>query len=158
MINVLGFDCSSKTVHMVELSPDGQIVRMEKWASGSKDAEIRFDEILDQFEDWFDGQVAYFIPEKLAVVIENAIYVQNIKATNYINHVIAGVKRHMHKREIQRFGIDNRVWKKDVLGNGNASKENILQFAKTKWGDVFPEQDFADAACIAFWGVKRFGK
>ena len=30
-------------------------------------------------------------------------------------------------------------------------KPDIMKFAQEKWGDVFVEQDFADAACIALW-------
>jgi hypothetical protein len=26
-----------------------------------------------------------------------------------------------------------------------------MEFAEKKWGKIFPEQDFADAACIALW-------
>ena len=26
-----------------------------------------------------------------------------------------------------------------------------MKFAQEMWGDVFVEQDFADAACIALW-------
>ena len=38
-----------------------------------------------------------------------------------------------------------------MLGNGNSKKEDIAKFAKTKWPKVpFEEQDFMDAACIAF--------
>ena len=30
-----------------------------------------------------------------------------------------------------------------------------MTHAIEKWGDEFPEQDFADAACIAAWKVKK---
>ena len=31
-----------------------------------------------------------------------------------------------------------------------------MEFAVEKWGDIFTEQDYADAACIALWGIKNF--
>tara|TARA_Y100000310_G_C20308095_1_gene634925 strand:- start:512 stop:685 length:174 start_codon:yes stop_codon:yes gene_type:complete len=52
--------------------------------------------------------------------------------------------------------VDNRHWKKIVLGKGNLNKKAIKDFAVVKWGDVFPEQDYADAACIALWNKRRF--
>ena len=44
---------------------------------------------------------------------------------------------------------------KFVVGKGNASKLEIKQYAIDKWGDRFPEQDYADAACIALWNKRR---
>ena len=46
-------------------------------------------------------------------------------------------------------------WKKVIVGSGNASKKDIMAFASDKWGDIFPEQDYADAACIALWAKRR---
>jgi Holliday junction resolvasome RuvABC endonuclease subunit len=49
--------------------------------------------------------------------------------------------------------VDNKQWKRDVCGNGNANKDLI-----TKWlADQHPEwklddQDQRDAACIALYG------
>ena len=54
--------------------------------------------------------------------------------------------------------VDNKSWKKDVVGNGNSSKEQILSFAKAKWGDIFKTQDEADASCLAFYGYRRLEK
>ena len=52
--------------------------------------------------------------------------------------------------------VDNNTWKKDVVGKGNVKKDEIKRFAEEKWGDKFPEQDYADAACIALWNKRRF--
>jgi Holliday junction resolvasome RuvABC endonuclease subunit len=53
--------------------------------------------------------------------------------------------------------VDNRKWKKVIIGKGNASKSEIMDFSISQWGDLFPEQDYADAACIALWR-KRDGR
>ena len=53
--------------------------------------------------------------------------------------------------------MDNNTWKRQVLGRGNAKKSDIMKFAVDLWGDRFPEQDYADAACIALWG-KRYAR
>ena len=51
--------------------------------------------------------------------------------------------------------VDNTKWKKDIVGKGNASKKEIKEYAIEKWGEIFPEQDFADAACIALWAKQE---
>ena len=48
--------------------------------------------------------------------------------------------------------IQNKSLKKYVLERGNASKQDIFNFSNIFWGNVFVEQDHADAACIALWG------
>ena len=88
-------------------------------------------------------------------VIENGIYIQNIKATNGIVQVI-GMVKYLCSKHCDILGIDNRSWKKDIVGSGNSSKEQIAAFAKTRWGESLPdEQDFKDAACICFYGLRR---
>ena len=89
--------------------------------------------------------------------IETAIFIQNPKATISIANVIGAIwgvllSRNMRANQVKL--IDNRQWKKVIVGKGNASKLEIKQFAIDKWGDKFPEQDYADAACIALW-IKR---
>ena len=59
-------------------------------------------------------------------------------------------------RDIPIFEYSPKKIKKSITGNGNASKQDIMKFAVEKWGDVFEEQDFADAACIALWGIQNF--
>ena len=49
---------------------------------------------------------------------------------------------------------DNRHWKKHIIGKGNCNKTSIKEFTVDKWGDIFSEQDWCDASCIALW-IKR---
>lgn len=156
-IFTLGFDCSSKAVHMVQLDlKTGKIRRMMKWSNVSADPETRFNQILDDMARWFNTSLDGTAQQYIAI-IENPIFIQNPKTSSLITHMVAGVKRFLHEYGIVYFPIDNRSWKKSCLGNGAASKEQILQFAETKWGKVFEEQDWADAAAIAYWGIQRFG-
>ena len=39
----------------------------------------------------------------------------------------------------------------EVVGMGNASKEDIMKYATKHFSSQFVEQDWADAACIAEW-------
>ena len=148
---IAGFDCSSKAVHLSLIDEDENVTGLEKFESGDKDYETRFYEILDKFEA-YSG-----IIDISTAAIESAIYIQNAKATIAIASVVAGVKLQLHRSGTPFASVDNRAWKKVIIGKGNASKSDIMAFAITKWGDQFPEQDYADAACIALWR-KRNGR
>ena len=148
---IAGFDCSSKAVHLSLIDEDENFVGLEKFESKDKDYETRFYEMLDKFEA-YSG-----IIDISTAAIESAIYIQNAKATIAIASVVAGVKLQLHRSGTPFASVDNRAWKKVIIGKGNASKSDIMAFAITKWGDQFPEQDYADAACIALWR-KRNGR
>ena len=93
--------------------------------------------------------------EKVVVAIEQAIFIQNPKTTVEIANVIGCVRMACYMRSFDVVMVDNRKWKKEILGRGNAKKQEIMEYAVERWGKVFPEQDFADAACIAAWAVKE---
>ena len=146
-----GIDCSTKAVHLALMDDDEQIVELKKYGSKGKLAEDRFYEILDQV------YVDLSIIDISTAAIESAIYIQNAKATIAIASVVAGVKYGLHRGGISFAAVDNNTWKREVLGRGNAKKSDIMKFAVDLWGDRFPEQDYADAACIALWG-KRYAR
>ena len=145
---IAGFDCSSKAIHLSLIDEDENVTGLEKFESGDKDYETRFYEILDKFEA-YSG-----IIDISTAAIESAIYIQNAKATIAIASVVAGVKLQLHRSGTPFASVDNKVWKKIIVGKGNAKKSDIMAFAISKWGEVFPEQDYADAACIALWRKK----
>jgi len=152
----IGIDCSSRSIHFVVLDVDEKIILMDKCVDSSKDIEARFNNVCTQFSDYITKQSDLFLDSM--ATIENPVMIQNVKATIMITNVIAGVKRELFRNDIPYWAIDNKSWKKDVLGNGAASKEEILKFAEMKWGKVFTEQDYADSACIALWGLVKFGR
>ena len=135
-MRTLGIDTSSKAIHMVLLGENEEVLQQVKCSSKKKLAEDRFYEIVDEFY----AQLS-IIPIDTAG-IESAIYIQNATAT---------CKYALYRSGIPFSAVDNNTWKKKVIGKGNAKKPDILEFAENKWGKIFPEQDFADAACIALW-------
>ena len=151
-----GFDCSTKAIHAVLLGEDAQILQQQKWASTKATYMERFLEITANF--WAENSRIKLILNKsnqALAAIEAAIYIQNPKATIAIASV-AGLARFacfVHGFECEF--VDNTKWKRDVVGKGNCSKQDIKAFATNKWGDIFKEQDYADAACIALWKKKE---
>ena len=146
----LGLDCSSRAIHAVWIDEDERVIAMLKWRSGDSEFESRFLEICLQFSKDLS---------KIKVItnaaVEAAIFIQNPKSTMEIASVVGGVLLACATNKIGCVSVDNRHWKKHVLGKGNSNKKDIKDFAVDKWGDIFVEQDWADAACIALWRKRR---
>ena len=150
-MNYLGLDCSSLAVHGAIVNDKEELVSIHKWGSKLKTFDSRFPEIIKEFSKELSkiNQVEF-------ASIEAAIFIQNPKTTIAIANVIGAAWAFLLEQSINTAIIDNRSWKKTIIGKGNSSKDDFKQFAIEKWGDKFPEQDYADAACIALWNKRRF--
>jgi Holliday junction resolvasome RuvABC endonuclease subunit len=146
----LGLDCSSKAVHGIVIDDSEKIVFQLKSEGKGSDFDTRFSEIFMNFSEDLSK-----IDIISGAAIEAAIYIQNPRTTLAIAYVVGGVRVVLQEHSIPHALVDNRSWKKDVVGRGNVKKVDIKNFAIEKWGDVFKEQDFADAACIALWYKRR---
>ena len=151
----IGFDCSSKAIHCVILDSDFNLVVQKKWGSKKKLFDNRFPEFANNFYEDLSKIIIHTGKEKILVAIEQAIFIQNPKTTVEIANVIGCVRAVCYVKGFDVTMVDNRRWKKSVVGKGNAKKPEILSYAIERWGDVFVEQDFADAACIAAWRIKE---
>ena len=84
------------------------------------------------------------------VAIEGPVYSFNIKTTYELHRNIVISELVCSNLSIPIIQVDNKVWKKNVLGNGKANKEDIRKFFNMRWKDFdFLSQDFIDAFCIA---------
>tara|TARA_R110000737_G_C14580615_1_gene485599 strand:+ start:414 stop:869 length:456 start_codon:yes stop_codon:yes gene_type:complete len=149
-MNYLGLDCSTLAVHGVLISEDERIISQYKWSSKKKIFDERFPEILLGFSKDLSTMN---ITDKAS--IEAAIFIQNPKTTIAIANVVGAVWFSLIQKSIETVKVDNKKWKKEIVSKGNASKLEIKNYAIDKWGDIFPEQDYADAACIALWNKRR---
>jgi Holliday junction resolvasome RuvABC endonuclease subunit len=54
--------------------------------------------------------------------------------------------------------VDNKTWKKELVGNGNASKEQVQNYIREVHPVYAPlcgdDQDLYDACCIALYGLR----
>ena len=146
----LGLACSSKGIHGVILDELANLCSFDKWISKSSDFETRFPEFLRSFYDKL-GIIKERFPT-LRVAIEAPIFIQNPKTTMQIAAVVYTARFICSLYGIECISIQNKSWKKYVLGKGNASKVDIFAYAALMWDKAFEEQDHADAACIALWG------
>jgi len=150
-MRVLGCDCSTKLIGCSMIT-DKDIITATIYGGNKNDTNVRAEVMYQAIKEILDA----WEPE--AVYIEQAVYLQNVKVTLTIDAVVNGVRYACIDKNIPYFIIDNKSWKKDVLGNGNSSKEDIAKFSKTKWGDKFKTQDEMDACCLAYFGYRRLNK
>ena len=96
------------------------------------------------------------------VWIEEVAYVRNYKATLQMSQILGIVKLAFILRNIPVYTVTAPQWKKDVLGNGKATKEQIIQFVQTSQRFNFDKStindDAADSCCIALFGKLRMEK
>ncbi len=145
----MGVDCSSRAIHAILVDEQEQVIAQGKWRSSEADFNTRFPEIAQKFKE--DLSKITTISD---AAVESAIFIQNPKSTMEIATVVGGVRLVCVQLDINCIPVDNRHWKKHVLGKGNLNKKAIKEYTIEKWGDIFVEQDWSDAACIALW-VKR---
>ena len=147
----LGLDTSSKAIHGAILNEKEELVELHKWGSTKKNSAERFPDIVKEFSEEMS---------KINILdyaaIEAAIFVQNRKALISLASIIGATWAILVLNGIDTALIHHAEWKKEILGKGSLKKEDIMSFATDKWGDKFPEQDYADAACIALWNKRRF--
>ena len=96
------------------------------------------------------------------VWVENAIMGNNRKYSLQIAQVQGAVLADLATVRLQIGtdirGVDNKAWKKKVIGNGNASKEQIKNYIV----DTHPQyallcgedQDLYDAVCVGLYGLQ----
>ena len=90
-----------------------------------------------------------------SVAIEDSIQARNGVTTKTLARIVGGLHACCVLNNIETSLIHLSSWKKEVIGRGNATKPDILQFSIEKWGNNFPEQDYADASCVALWNKRR---
>lgn len=148
-MNYIGIDCSSKAIHLTLLDNQGRLLGFFSISSNAKTLDARLFELVEGFD-----RIIYGLNGKDSLAaIEKAIYRQNPITTMAIAQVIAGVKLILRKYGIEQYNVDNKTWKKQVVGKGNSTKEEIKVFAIEKWNlEDNLDQDSYDAICIGYWG------
>jgi Holliday junction resolvasome RuvABC endonuclease subunit len=90
------------------------------------------------------------------VYIESPVMGVNAKALSYQAQVIGMIRYWLWYHDLPHSLVNNGTWKKNVLGNGHASKEEIAAYAQQMLEFGSGElQDIYDAALIAEFGLTR---
>ena len=146
---ISGIDPDTKAITGVTLE-EGKEPRIFRVEAKGRRAEDRIEKLYTSLYTTFLGEPSDW------VYIELPIMGVNVKALRDQSVVIGMIRYWLWSNDQPHSMVDNTVWKKGLLGNGHASKEEIAAYAKRVLHipDEHP-QDVYDAACIAAWGSRQ---
>lgn len=145
---IVGIDPDTKAITGVGLET-GKMPHIWRFEAKGRRAE-------DRIEKLFTSLRLMFFSDKPAdwVYIELPVMGVNVKALRDQSVVIGMIRYWLWSYHQPHSMVDNGTWKKGVLGNGHASKEEIAAYAQRVLHIPSDHpQDVYDAACIAAWGV-----
>ncbi|KKN83888.1 hypothetical protein LCGC14_0295410 [marine sediment metagenome] len=151
-MRVMGIDPDTKAITSVILDGDSKsispiITRLE--AKGR----LAEDRIEGLYKELFQCSPREHLDW---VYIESPVMGVNAKALSYQAQVIGMIRYWLWYHDMPHSLVNNGTWKKAILGNGHASKEEITAYAQQVL-ELEPgqPQDVYDAACIAEFGLGR---
>ncbi len=148
-MRIVGIDPDTRAITgvVLEAGKEPHIWRVE--AKGRR-AEDRIEGLYTSLRiTFFDQPVDW-------VYIETPVMGVNAKALRDQAVVVGMIRFWLWSNNQSHSMVDNGTWKKGVLGNGHASKEEIAAYAqKVLHIPADQPQDVYDAACIAAWGNGR---
>lgn len=156
-MNIIGFDLSSRKIAMMDL---GLVPRAKTFAVKKKAArrdELReLEELLhEELEKGYLGDWAF---------IEAPVVGRGGARPTILQAQVDGIIQAATVRYGLRGGysVNNKTWKREVVGNGNASKAEAAAWLATHHpvlADVAgDDQDLVDAACVALYGEIVIGR
>ena len=148
-MKVVGIDIDSRKFGAVMI--DGKLITDYFYLSLCKNVDDRIAELYDEVEKL----LILWSPDK--VFIESPIYIQNFLTTQAISETVGNCKSICRIHKIAFETVPNKTWKKEIIGNGNCSKEDTKKYIIDKYPKFGKdkEQDVYDALGICLWGIKK---
>lgn len=148
-MRIAGIDADTKSIQIVVL--DGVTPVIQRIEAAGRRSEDRIQALAEGFENtqqiWGDVRWVY---------VESPIMGVNVKSLRDQAQVLGIIRSYLWRHGLDHSLVDNGTWKKGILGNGHASKEEITAYAQSVL--IVPSglpQDAYDAACIAAWGFNN---
>ena len=153
-MRIIGIDPDTKSVTFVQLDTKNQ----EEWRNCLVRVEVKGRRAEDRVEKLWEGLDVFSTVWRLKhpdwVYIETPVMGVNAKALRDQAVVVGLIRSFLWRKKLPHSMVDNGTWKKAVLGNGHASKEEIAAYAQSVLGlEAGLAQDYYDAACIAQFGL-----
>lgn len=132
-------------------------------SAGAVDFLHQREDQLWQLTDFMASQIAGIKPD--LIVIEDVLIGNNRKyslrlaeAKGAVLSGVGMVRYKLDREHIQTLMVNVSTWKKEVLGNGHAAKEDVRNYLLQR-DSAYAElcdgdQDRFDAACIGYYGVQ----
>jgi len=150
-MRIVGVDLDSKKI-AIAIFDDSKFTSYFFYHSKIKNTQERIFDLYDEFGVIIKG----ISPNK--VYFEDSLYIQNFKSSKVLSEVLGNCKLVCRLAQIPFGVVSNKTWKKIVIGNGNATKEDIKNFVLAKYNDKFDEdepQDIFDAIGIGLYGIYK---
>jgi len=145
-MKVLGVDIDGHKFGFVIID-NNTLFHYYYFESKNKDAQERVYEMYEAFKNQIE------IQKPDTVFIEASMYSQNYNTSRLIAEAIGACKLTCRLNMIPVKTVANKSWKKGVIGNGGATKEEIKEFIIKKY-KVLKDcpQDVLDACGVALYG------
>ena len=154
-MKISGVDASTKRIAIVQFK-DGNL---DDWNLISTMEHPLDDRIFDLYNKFKEQIECRFKPN--LVVFEEIPFVRNFRAERALSEIVGCCKLVCQENNINYRVVNNTVWKKQVLGDGRATKDEIKAFVIARYPILaFERQDIFDACAISLLGVNlvRGGK
>ena len=147
MSRVIGVDYDSHQYHVAVIE-DGELSVFETEDMADSDESVMF-AVQTVLSD---------LSEEDRVFVERPIHIQNPNTTLKLAKAFSFLNYGCLENGIPFQDIRTTTWKKRVVGAGNAKKDQVLAFARERYGDTIKNQHLADATCIALAGIQIVGE
>lgn len=155
-MRIVGIDPDTRQISAVMVE-GGKPIIVWRWEAAGRRAEDRFAGLWGAFCAGTSFDAGF--PEIDWVWVETPILGPSPKALRDQAQVVGFIRARLMGLRIPHGLVDNTTWKKGLLGDGHASKEEIAAYAQTILGVPADQpQDVYDAACIAAWGYQNVPK
>ena len=149
-MKIIGVDASTKRIAIVQFK-DGNL---DDWNLISTMEHPLDDRIFDLYHKFKEQIECRFKPD--LVIFEEIPFVRNFRAERALSEIVGCCKLVCQENNINYRVVNNTVWKKQVLGDGRATKDEIKAFVIVKYPILtFEKQDILDACAICLMGVNR---
>lgn len=93
------------------------------------------------------------------VWVEDVIVGNNRKYSIQLAQVLGAVMAQLARiKGLDQRVVDNKAWKREIVGNGNASKDMVREYIHVTHPDYAllcgEDQDSYDATCIGLYGIR----
>jgi Holliday junction resolvasome RuvABC endonuclease subunit len=146
-MRIAGIDADSKKLAVVVFEDD-KFDSMHFFESKSKITQERVFDLYFHFDSFIKSSKIDM------VVMEESFYTNNFKTSKAITEVLGNCKMICRLNNIPFKMVQNRSWKKTVIGSGDATKDGIKRFVVDRYPQFEREpQDLSDALCVCLYGV-----
>lgn len=90
------------------------------------------------------------------IFVEEALVGRGVRASLQVTQSVGAVLASLGDLRVDLVPV--KTWKKELTGNGNASKEDVAKWLQTNYPSYAsacgPNQDRIDATCIGLYGIR----